>query len=325
MPQSQHPHPQKPTLKTPHRDPQHPVPLKPYPGDKDYPQTPMVAAKAAQPPNVVLTPDWRVVLNENFAASNVDMQKFWTRYVYNDGMLDYLNDEWQRYREGGNHVLDGSLCKLTATPHNGDFWPSGMLRTKDCYDIGNGDEWYFEARLKSPAGLGVWPGFWIAGSERVPGDDTSIPWPPEIDILEIVNNGGWGETTSYLHCGGIGWDEWQQNTWTWWDDTFNTDWRFWDAGFDFAAAFHTAGLWYRRPNYVIYVDRKPILAGTYAWNDWQGPSPGCYVFANLAIGGGWAGKNGVDNEAMPQSLDVDYIRVYQRVMQSTIGHNLLPV
>ena len=310
-------------LKLPKRGPNHPVPMKPYPGDKDYPTYRMNKVKATQPPNMSLTPDWRILLNENFADSNINMQRWWTRYVYQNGMLDYLNDEWERFRESGNHVCDGAMVHLTSLPHNGDFWPSGLLRSKDMFQIADGNEWYFEERSKSPSGLGVWPGFWLAGVERAPGDD-NVPWPPEIDIMEIVNNGDWGETTSFLHCGGIGWDEFQNNTWTWWDDTFNTDWRFWDAGFDFAAGYHSFGLWYRYPDYVIYVDHRPVLAGTYNWNDWQGPSPGCYVQTQLAIGGSWAGRNGVDNDAMPQSLDVDYIRVYSRVPQSTIGHDLLP-
>jgi hypothetical protein len=302
------------------------APKRIYPGDSGWKKTPLSATPRAEPPaNMVIGGDWRIVLNENFSTSNIDMQRWWTRFIYQDGYLDYLNDEWERFREDGNHVLDGSMCHLTALPHNGEFWPSGMLRSKDLFDVGNGSEWYFEERAKSPAGLGVWPGFWLAGCEREPGDDGSCYWPPEIDIMEIVNNGNAGEDTTSLHCGGIGWDEWQGNTWTWTDDTFNGQWSFWQAPFDFAAGFHTFGLFYCRPNYVIYCDRKPVLAGTYNWNDWQGPVPGCHVQTQLSIGGGWAGRNGVDDSAMPQSLDVDYIRVYTRVCQSTIGHDLLPV
>jgi beta-glucanase (GH16 family) len=284
------------------------------------------AADVVAPGNMVLTPDWRVLLNENFSISNLDMEKWWTRFVYNGGTLDYLNDEWQRYREDGNHVMGGGLLKLTSLPYDAanGYWPSGAIRSKDCFDVGNGSAWYFECRCKSPAGLGVWPAFWLAGSERVPGDDSSIPWPPEMDIMEIVNNGEWGNNTTVVHCGGKGWDEWQNNTWTWVHPDFNGEFAWWQAPFDFAAGFHTFGLYYKRPDFTIYVDRKPILAGTYAWNDWQGPSPGCYVLCNLAIGGSWAGKNGVDDGAMPQSLDVDYIRVYTQVAQSTIGVNLLP-
>jgi Glycosyl hydrolases family 16 len=313
-------------MKTPQRDPNHPRPPRVYPGDPNWVETPRAPSPRAEPPaNMVLTPDWRVVLNENFSASNADMRKWWTRYIYQDGTLDYLNDEWERYREEGNHVCDGSQLQLTALPHNGEFWPSGMVRSKDLFDIGNGDAWYLECRMKIPAGLGVWPCFWIAGVEKAPGDDTTCLWPPEIDIAEFAINGEAGDDLTSMHCGGQGWEDYQNYTWTWTDDTFNGQWAYWQAGFDFSKAFHTHGLYYKRPEFVIYVDRKPILAGTYNWNDWQGPSPGCHIFANLAIGGGWAGRNGVDDTAMPQSLDVDYIRVYTQVAQSTIGHDLLPV
>ena len=308
--------------------PQHAtMPERVFPGDKKF-QTPKVKDKSLRstpPLSMVLSPDWRVLLNENFSASNVNMVSWWTRYIYSGGTQDYLNDEWERYRESGNHVCDGSMVHLTALPSTGDFYPSGMLRSKDKFPIANGDEWYLECRCRVPAGKGVWPAFWIAGVEREAGQDSSCYWPPEIDIMEIVNNGDYGDTTSQMHCCGQGWDDYQQNTWTWWDDTFNTDWAFWDAGFDFANGFHTHGLWYKYPEFTIYVDRRPVLAGTYAWNDWMGPVPGCHILCNLAIGGSWAGRNGVDETAFPQSLDVDYIRAYTRINQSTIGQNLLPV
>lgn len=300
------------------------APKRIYPGDPGFHKTEMTKEKSAPPGNMVIGADWRVMLNENFTTSNADMMRWWTRYTFNNGYQDYLNDEWERYREDGNHVCDGSTCALTAQPHNGEFWPSGMLRSKDQYDIGNGDPWYLECRAKIPRGLGVWPAFWIGGVERTPGDESTNYWPPEIDIMEIVNNGDWGDNTTCLHCGGKGWDDWQENTWTWWDNDFLTDFAFWQAPYDFADGYHTFGLYYCRPEFVIYVDRRPILAGTYQWNDWMGPVPGCNILCNLAIGGSWAGRNGVDNDAMPQSMDVDYIRVYTRVRQSTIGHDLLP-
>lgn len=292
------------------------------PGPTIRPEVPFATSDA-----FVITPDFRLILNENFATSNVDMNKWWTRYIYNNGYLDYLNDEWQRFREEGNHVVENSVVSLTSLPHNGEFWPSGMLRSKDKFDIANGDEWYMEARVKSPPGLGVWPGFWIAGVETVPGDDSTALWPPEIDMMEIVNNGA-EDNTTMLHCGGqvLNWDaNPQRYVWDQTADGFNGQWSFWQAPFDFAKGYHTIGLLYKRPEFTIMCDRKLILSGTYDWvSDDLEVVPGCHILVNLAIGGSWAGRNGVDNDAMPQSLDVDYVRVYQRVNQSTIGHDLLP-
>ena len=313
----------------PQRKPHHPVPMRPYPGQSTWRPSPMAATpRAAPPPNMSLTPDWRLLFNDHFSASNVDMEKWWTRYVYEDGYLDYLNDEWQRYRESGNHVCYDSICHLTANTYDAaeGFWPSGMLRSKDCYPICDGNEWYFEGRLKSPSFIGCWPGFWLAGSELVPGDDSSIPWPPELDILEIANNGT-DDTTAMIHMAGwvLDWNNNPQKyAGTWAAAGWNSDYSFWHAPFDAAGGFHTYGLWYKRPEYCFYIDRKPIYAGGYDFVSDAGQPMSAYLEANLAVGGAWAGRYGVDNTALPQSFDIDYIRVYARVPQSTIGHDLLP-
>ncbi|MGI9428301.1 MAG: glycoside hydrolase family 16 protein [Bythopirellula sp.] len=37
-----------------------------------------------------------------------------------------------------------------------------------------------------------------------------------------------------------------------------------------------------------------------------------YLLLNLAIGGAWGGKEGVDNSIFPQQYLIDYVRVYQQ-------------
>jgi hypothetical protein len=94
---------------------------------------------------------------------------------------------------------------------------------------------------------------------------------------------------------------------------WNGEWSFWQAPFDFADDYHLFGLLYERPNFTIYVDRQLILSGTYDWVwDDRSPAPGAHVLTQLSIGGSWAGSNGVDDSAFPQSLDVDYVRVYAK-------------
>jgi beta-glucanase (GH16 family) len=36
-----------------------------------------------------------------------------------------------------------------------------------------------------------------------------------------------------------------------------------------------------------------------------------YMILNLAVGGDWAAAKGIDNAAMPQRMQVDYVRVWQ--------------
>jgi hypothetical protein len=35
------------------------------------------------------------------------------------------------------------------------------------------------------------------------------------------------------------------------------------------------------------------------------------MILNVAVGGNWASAKGIDNAAMPQKMEVDYVRVWQ--------------
>jgi beta-glucanase (GH16 family) len=46
-------------------------------------------------------------------------------------------------------------------------------------------------------------------------------------------------------------------------------------------------------------------------DDWPYDDP-FYVIFNLAWGGDWGGSQGVDESALPVTMEVDYIRVFQK-------------
>ena len=60
---------------------------------------------------------------------------------------------------------------------NGYNYTSGMVASKAPSTFQYG---YAEARVKAPAGQGLWPAFWT-----LPQDGS---WPPEIDIMEILGH-----------------------------------------------------------------------------------------------------------------------------------------
>ncbi len=37
-----------------------------------------------------------------------------------------------------------------------------------------------------------------------------------------------------------------------------------------------------------------------------------YLILNLAVGGNWGGKKGIDENVFPATMEVDYLRVYQQ-------------
>jgi beta-glucanase (GH16 family) len=264
-----------------------------------------------------------LVFDDEFDEPQLDTTKWWTRYVYAGGTLDTLsaNQEQELYRENMNHVMTGSSIKLMArkVASNGGMYPvnyeSGMLRSKTILKYG-----YFEARVKMPGGLGVWPAFWLNP------EDTK--WPPEIDIFEFVNNGQ-EDKIDMLHTGVIDHGA-QMSTFLFTDPAFNTQWTFWTAPFNFPDDFHVvAALWDEASESVAtYVDGTMIVRRGYHWVHDDGTDAGyAHVLVNLAIGGPWAGRHGVDDSAFPQGLEVDYVRVYQATVdtsQSTTGKDLCP-
>ena len=279
-----------------------------------------LAAFVAIPPTLAAPPDGYVkVWGDEFDEPNLDAGKWYTRYVYNGGTLDHLNDEQERYRDAGTHVMTGHSVQLTALPKGADgLYPSGMLRSREAFDLNAGI--YIEARLKMPAGLGTWDGFWLAPMENA--DGSGPAWPPEIDIMETVNNGRDDTTSMYNTSAKVG--NWKvgnhqvgygaqglASTFTVKD--FNSRFNAWYASIDFSKGFHTIGFWYDAGAYTIFVDGKKIYAAKYKWVDDAGnPSPRANIQLDLAVGGHWAGRYGIDDNAFPQALEAEYVRVFQK-------------
>ena len=65
---------------------------------------------------------------------------------------------------------------------------------------------------------------------------------------------------------------------------------------------------------TFYVDGQKILSyqndGT-GRDSWPFDQP-FYIILNLAWGGQWGGQKGVDNSLLPLTMEVDYVRVFQK-------------
>src|SRR5688572_14726984 len=59
---------------------------------------------------------WVTTFEDNFDGSSLDTAKWFTRYIYDNGKMDHFNDEKQRYRDKGNHVLADGILSLVAQP-----------------------------------------------------------------------------------------------------------------------------------------------------------------------------------------------------------------
>ena len=62
-----------------------------------------------------------------------------------------------------------------------------------------------------------------------------------------------------------------------------------------------------------YVDGVLVATREFQWRYKDGQLAGpAHILLNLAIGGHWAGRYGIDDAAFPQALEVDWVRVYQK-------------
>ncbi len=218
-------------------------------------------------------------------------REFFTRFSYDNGTLDHFNDEWQRYRDDHNHVFTNPGLDLVARITDGlrpTGIESGMLRSRYTQEFG-----YFESRLKVPRIRGAWLSFWlIAATGRV---------PPEIDIVEIINNGR--DTTRrsfhFLHgkVDGTRYSALDRHGG-------------YDPGFDFADDFHQFSIEWTPGTVRHFVDDRLVADRSFSWVHLDGSAPGpAELIINLAIGGSWPGppQSAAD---FPTALAIDYIRIY---------------
>jgi beta-glucanase (GH16 family) len=285
-------------------------------------------------------PGLSLVWSDEFEGDAIDPSK-WSHEVncYGGG-----NDEQQCYtdRLKNAYVKDGKLHLVaikesySGARHNPESpqyqdddirtlpFTSARLRT-----LGKGDWQYgrFEIRAKLPFGQGSWPAIWMLPTDWVYGGWAASG---EIDIMEAVNlktlsdddkaDKGQRENRVHgtLHYGAA----WPDNVYTGAayqlpdnqnpaDDfhTYAIEWqageiRWYVDGVHFQT--QTSDTWYSQ---VTDPQGNQVKAKGHAPFDQK-----FHLILNLAVGGNWAGKandTGVDEGIFPQTMQVDYVRVYQ--------------
>ena len=249
-----------------------------------------------------------LAFNDEFNGSTLNRAKWFTRYIYAGATMDHLNDEKQRYRDNANHSVAGGVLSLVARKVSSDDpdginYESGMIRSDWTARYG-----YFEARVKMPGGVGVWPAFWLNSDVSSAG---KLGWPPEIDIFEFVNNGV-EDRLNMLHSN-VKTNPGMAAPLTYADAAFNTTWSSYVAPFDFNAGWHTVGAEWDATTVTMFIDGKKIYTRSYTWTYADGTLAGpAHILLNNAIGGAWAGRHGIDDAAFPQALQIDWVRAYRK-------------
>ena len=248
--------------------------------------------------------DWTLVWNDEFDRDAIDDQK-WNKLLWRPG---WVNNESQAYTDRDTNLFigDGKLVirgliepgysgtDYTGTDYNADF-TSGRVNTAGLATWTYGR---FDIRAKLPKGNGSWPAIWMLGSNIA-----TAGWPHcgEIDIMEHVGYDDGNihasiHTTDYNHM--IGTQKSGQVTTPTATDSFHVYSLEWDS------------------TYIRYlVDNEPYF---FIYNDSDGDEDkwpfnhSHYVILNLAVGGDWGGVQGIDPNAFPMEMEVDYVRVFKK-------------
>jgi beta-glucanase (GH16 family) len=253
-------------------------------------------------------PGYALVFNDEFNGTELNRRRWFTRFIYSSEKLDRLNDENQRYSDDGNHRVSGGILSLVAkrlklARVSGINFESGMIRSDWTVRYG-----FFEARVKMPGALGVWPAFWLNSDIA---ENGRLTHPPEIDFFEFVNNGK-DDKVNKIHFG-FSSSPGQKDRFLYQSEHFVE--RYWDyvAPFNFNEGWHTIGSEWTPEAVTMYVDGLKIVSRTTQWKYKDGSDAGpAHLLFNLAVGGKWAGRYGIDDAAFPQSLAIDWVRVYQK-------------
>lgn len=220
------------------------------------------------------------------------------KWGYDIGGGGWGNNEKQYYTNSTNNakVQDGKLT-ITAIkePINGMNYSSARLVSKNKGDFLYGR---VEVRAKLPAGKGTWPAIWM-----LPTDWNYGGWPKsgEIDIMEHVGYDPnkvhfYVHTEAYNHSIGT------------------------QKGANMVIPTATTEFHKYRVDWTPYAVRGYFddnLVFTFV-NEGKGSAEWPFdkrfhLLMNIAVGGNWGGAQGIDDTAFPQSMEVDYVRVYKMI------------
>jgi beta-glucanase (GH16 family) len=257
---------------------------------------------AAQSSPQVARPGWKLVWSDEFDGANgspIDSSK----WVAESGGNGWGNQELEYYTSRADNVVqqDGNLViKAVEEKYSGPDgvtrnYTSARLKTQGKFSQKYGR---FEARIKIPYGQGIWPAFWMLGD-----DIEKKGWPKcgEIDIMENIGKEpgmvhGTIHGPGYSGAKGIG-------------APFELP-----AGLRVADDFHVFAVEWEPKAIRFYVDDHLYQTRTSAdlpnGAKWAYKHPS-FVLLNVAVGGEWPG-NPDASSTFPQTMLVDYVRVYQR-------------
>ena len=226
---------------------------------------------------------WNLVWNDEFDSINTSN---WTFEVGGGG---WGNNELQYYTNGNNSYIQNGVLVIEARRESvgGMAYTSSRMITRGKREFTYGK---IEARMAIPMGQGIWPAFWMLGTNI-----GSVGWPAcgETDIMEHIN------ATNTIY-GTIHWDT---NGYASYGGSTNTT----------PASYHVYTIEWTSSAIKWFVDgvqyhEANILNSVNGTDEFHRPF---FIILNQAVGGNWPGSPN-SGTPFPSRFYVDYVRVYQQ-------------
>lgn len=244
--------------------------------------------------------EYKLVWKDEFDQGILDMSKW--NYETGYGSWGWGNDEWQLYTSNSKNikVQNGSLV-ITARQEEGKAIgkrngsiTSGKITTQGKFSFEHGK---IQARIKVPDGKTMWPAFWMLGDSI-----SSVGWPAcgEIDILEMFNKDS-NPADNYTAHSALHWNNYGHQYVT----------SHLTTGSKLSSAYHVYELEWTSNKIITRIDGQQIFSSNVSDSAMSEFHDNFYLILNLAVGG-----NPINIEPkaeyLPQSMYVDWIRVYQK-------------
>jgi beta-glucanase (GH16 family) len=215
-----------------------------------------------------------------------------SKWTFDLGGGGWGNQELETYTNSLDNVhLDGEGHLIIRAVASGTSYTSARLKSQGRFTAQYG---HLEASIKLPAGRGLWPAFWMLGSNI-----TAVGWPMcgEIDVMENI---GSEPSVNHGSVHGPGYSGGQSVS-----ARYSLP-----GGVRFSDAFHTFAIDWTPGTIVFSVDgtsyqtvtRNSIPPGA----AWVFDAP-FFLLLNVAVGGTFPGSPD-STTLFPQEMAVDYVR-----------------
>ena len=249
-------------------------------------------------------PGYTLVFADEFSSDGLPNPEKWA-YDTHRNAEGWYNNELQYYSaarpdnvrvDAGRLIIEAkreTVDSAAFADFGGQDYTSGRLFTqgKAAWTYG-----FYEIKAKLPCGRGTWPAIWMLP------EDPDVTWPNggEIDIMEHV---GYEPNVIHhsVHTKAFNFNKGTQRT----------------TEFELPTActqFHRYQLLWTPKALIFGVDDTPRFAFRKMRSGksrWPFDEP-MHLLLNVAVGGDWGGRKGVDDDAFPQAMEIDHVRVYQQ-------------